>query len=98
MSRSLLLVGALLPMPFVASADGRAPAPACKALTGPTYSVVNKTRVPPSGDLKPGPDEGSSSFFSRAAWAYGDMEYRRAAGVLAEYNPTIQIHLTMARP
>lgn len=59
---------------------------------------VGRERDFPHPDLEPGPDEGSYELFSRAAWAYGDMEYRRAAGVLAEYNPTSQIHLTIARP
>jgi hypothetical protein len=52
----------------------------------------------PYPDVKPGPDEGSYELFLRAAWAYGDTEYRRAAGVLAEYNPASEIQLTIARP
>lgn len=59
---------------------------------------VGRERDFPYPDLKPGPDENSFELFSRAAWAYGDMEYRRAARVLADYNPTSQIQLTMARP
>lgn len=59
---------------------------------------VGRERDFPYPDLNPGPDENSFELFSRAAWAYGDMEYRRAAKVLADYNPTSQIQLTMARP
>lgn len=59
---------------------------------------VGRERDFPYPDLKPGPDENSFELFSRAAWAYGDVKYRRAAGVLADYNPTSQIQLTMARP
>ncbi|MET0535276.1 MAG: alginate lyase family protein [Steroidobacter sp.] len=59
---------------------------------------VGREREFPYPDLKPGPDEGSFELFSRAAWAYGDVKYQRAARVLAEYNPTSLIQLTIARP
>jgi hypothetical protein len=73
-------------------------APRFKAALNYIVPYVGREREFPHPDLKPGPDEGSYELFTRAAWAYGDMEYRRAAGVLAAYNPTSQIHLTIARP
>jgi hypothetical protein len=69
-----------------------------KAALNYIVPYVGRERDFPYPDLEPGPDEGSFELFSRAAWAYGDMEYRRAAGVLADYNPTSKIQLTMARP
>jgi hypothetical protein len=69
-----------------------------KAALNYIVPYVGRERDFPYPDLEPGPDEGSFELFSRAAWAYGDMEYRRAAGVLADYNPTSLIQLTMARP
>jgi hypothetical protein len=73
-------------------------APKLKAALDFVVPYVGREREFPHPDLKPGPDEGSYELFLRAAWAYGDMKYRRAAGVLAEYNPTSQINLTLARP
>jgi hypothetical protein len=73
-------------------------APRLKAALDFIVPYVGREAEFPYPDLKPGPDEGSYELFLRAAWAHGDMEYRRAAGVLAEYNPTSQIHLTIARP
>jgi len=73
-------------------------APRLKAALDFIVPYVGREREFPYPDLKPGPDEGSYELFSRAAWAYGDVKYRRAAGVLAEYNPSSEIHLTIARP
>jgi hypothetical protein len=77
----------------------RVPA-AARLRTALDYVVpyVGREREFPHPDLKPGPDEGSLELFSRAAWGYGDMEYRRAARMLADYNPNSLIHLTIARP
>ncbi len=57
---------------------------------------VGREKEFPYPDLKPGPNEQSFEVFSRAAQAYGDMEYRRAAATLAHYNPDSEIHLTIA--
>lgn len=51
----------------------------------------------PYPDLKPGPSEETLEVFGRAAWAYDDMEYRRAAAALANYNPGSEVNLTIAR-
>lgn len=50
----------------------------------------------PYPDLKPLPNEDSYELFSRAAWAYDDPAYRRAAVALAHYNPASEINLTIA--
>jgi hypothetical protein len=73
-------------------------APRLKAALNFIAPYVGREREFPYPDLKAGPDEGSYELFLRAAWAYGDMTYRRAAGVLAEYNPTSEINLTITRP
>lgn len=73
-------------------------APRLKAALDFLVPYVGREEKFPYPDLKPGPDEGSYELFLRAAWGYGTMEYRRAAGVLAEYNPASEINLTMARP
>jgi hypothetical protein len=59
---------------------------------------VGREREFPYPDLKPGPNEGSFELFSRAASAYGDTTYRRAVEVLAPYNVTSKVNLTIARP
>lgn len=73
-------------------------APRLKAALDFVVAYVGREREFPYPDLKAEPNEGSFELFSRAAWAYGDMGYRRAAGVLADYNPSSLIHLTIARP
>jgi hypothetical protein len=73
-------------------------APRLKAALNFVAPYVGREREFPYPDLKPGPEQGSFELFARAAWAYDDMTYRRAAGVLADYNRTSQIKLTIARP
>lgn len=69
-----------------------------KAALSYVAPYVGREREFPYPDLKPGPNEESFEVFSRAARGYGDMEYRRAARVLGDYNPASPIHLTIARP
>ena len=57
---------------------------------------VGREKEFPFPDLKAGPTAESFEVFSRAAWAYGDEKYRRAAATLAHYNPDSEIHLTIA--
>jgi hypothetical protein len=57
---------------------------------------VGREKDFPYPDLKPGPTAESFEVFSRAAWAYGDEKYRRAAATLAHYNPDSEINLTIA--
>lgn len=57
---------------------------------------VGREQEFPYPDLKPGPTAESFELFSRAAWAYGDIEYRSAAARLGQYNPDSEVHLRIA--
>jgi hypothetical protein len=50
----------------------------------------------PYPDPKREPSELSLELFSRAAWAYREPEYARAAAVLAGSRPDSDINLTIA--
>jgi hypothetical protein len=57
---------------------------------------VGREQEFPYPDLKPGPSEVSFEVFSRAARAYDNADYRRAAATLAHYNPDSEVNLTIA--
>ena len=50
----------------------------------------------PYPDLKREPSEQSLELFSRAAWAYREPQYARAAAMLAGFKPDSDINLTIA--
>lgn len=57
---------------------------------------VGREREFPYPDPKAGPNEEIFELFSRAAWAYGEREYRNAAAMLARNNPRSRIQLIIA--
>jgi hypothetical protein len=57
---------------------------------------VGREQEFPYPDLHAGATEESFELFSRAAWAYGGMEYRDAAAKLAQYNRGSKLNLTIA--
>jgi hypothetical protein len=75
-----------------ATANGRS----LKAAIDFILPYIGREQDFPYPDLKAGATEASFELFARAAWAYGDLEYRHAAAKLGQYHRGSKINLTIA--